>query len=137
MRPFRCRAPARVLLCGGFAVAALVGGIAVNGTGANGVAASVRPSPRAAVHARPRCARAAIAAAARHDKALGPVTRIDAFACVGAWAYAGITVGSTHGFDAVIVLHAPAGRWTVADRARACTRHLVPPPLYKRACSTS
>lgn len=137
MRPVLCAAAGRVLVRGAFAAATLVGGVTVTGLGANGVGASAPPSPRAAVHTPPRCARRMIFAAARRDRALGPVTRVGAFACVGSWAYAGITVGSIHGFDAVIVLHARAGRWVVADRARACTRHRVPQPLFKRACTTS
>lgn len=83
------------------------------------------------------CTRSGIRRAVDRDTSLGRVTAVGRFACARSWAYAGITVGAAHGFDAVVLLRSVGGRWIVADRARACSAHLVPKPLYRLACTTS
>jgi hypothetical protein len=72
-----------------------------------------------------------------HAPSVGDVTAVNGFACSGSWAYANVTVGTANGFDAVIVLQASGSSWTVADRATACTNHLVPSAIYTPACTTS
>jgi hypothetical protein len=84
------------------------------------------------------CTHHAIAAAATSDTSLGPVDAVVGFGCSGTWAYANVTVGSGSGaYDAVIVLQAQGSSWSVADRASACSGHLVPSDISKQACTTS
>lgn len=86
----------------------------------------------------PACTRSAIAAAATSDSNLGQVDSVVNFGCSGNWAYANVTVGSGSGAsDAVIVLQAQGSAWSVADRANACSNHLVPASIETRACTTS
>jgi hypothetical protein len=84
------------------------------------------------------CTHGTIATAATSDTSLGPVNAVVGFGCSGTWAYANVTVGSGSGaYDAVIVLQARGSSWSVADRASACSRHLVPSDIYRQACTTS
>jgi hypothetical protein len=85
------------------------------------------------------CTQAAISAAATSTPSVGPVRAVVNYACSGAWAYANVTVGTTssNSFDAVIVLQQSGSSWTVADRATACSNHLVPSAIYTQACTTS
>ena len=84
------------------------------------------------------CTHRTIATAATSDTSLGPVNAVVGFGCSGTWAYANVTVGSGSGaYDAVIVLQAQGSSWSVADRASACSRHLVPSDIYRQACTTS
>jgi len=84
------------------------------------------------------CTHSAIAAAATSDTSLGPVNGVAGFGCSGSWAYANVTVGNGAGaYDAVIVLQAQGSSWSVADRASACSNHLVPADIYTQACTTS
>jgi hypothetical protein len=72
------------------------------------------------------------------DSSLGPVKSVVNFACSGSWAYANITVGTGNSsIDAVIVLQQSGSSWAVADRATACSNHLVPSSIYTQACTTS
>ena len=74
----------------------------------------------------------------RRDTSLGPVNAVVGFGCSGTWAYANVTVGSGSGaYDAVIVLQSQGSSWSVADRANACSNHLVPNDIYTQACTTS
>ena len=84
------------------------------------------------------CTHRTIATAATSDTSLGPVNAVVGFGCSGTWAYANVTVGSGSGaYDAVIVLQAHGSSWSVADRASACSGHLVPSDIYRQACTTS
>lgn len=85
------------------------------------------------------CTQQAISAATVKATSLGPVLAVSGFACSGSWAYANITVGTSaaNSYDAVIVLQVNGGNWVVADRATACSSHLVPTAIYTRACTTS
>jgi hypothetical protein len=84
------------------------------------------------------CTHRAIAAAARSDTNLGQVDAVENFGCSGSWGFANVTVGSGSGaYDAVIVLQAEGSSWSVADRATACSNHLVPSDIYTQACTTS
>jgi hypothetical protein len=72
------------------------------------------------------------------DSNLGQVNAVENFGCSGEWAFANVTIGGgSGGFDAVIVLEAQGSSWSVADRANACTKHLVPADIYTQACTTS
>lgn len=103
-----------------------------------GAASPAMASGSASLRRRPPpCTRRAITKAVHAAKRLGPVSAVGAFACAGRWAYADVTIGTTHGFDAVVVLRARGSSWAVAHRATACNRHLVPRPIYRRACTTS
>ncbi len=84
------------------------------------------------------CTHRTIATAATSDTSLGPVNAVVGFGCSGTWAYANVTVGNGSGaYDAVIVLQAQGSSWSVADRASACSGHLVPSDIYSQACTTS
>ncbi len=85
------------------------------------------------------CTQEAISTAAMHATSIGPVLAVSGFACSGSWAYAGVAVGTSisTSVDAVIVLQVNGGTWVVADRATACSNHLVPSAIYAPACTTS
>ena len=85
------------------------------------------------------CTQQAISAAAMHATSIGPVLAVNGFACSGSWAYGGVAVGTSlsNSVDAVIVLQINSGTWVVADRATACSNHLVPSAIYAPACTTS
>ena len=124
--------------CGAaLAVAVLVGATALAGcsSDSNGGNQATTTSSGAAAAGAP-CTHSAILAAAQADSSLG-VQSLNGFGCAGPWAYADVTVGSAAAADAVIVLHAQDASWAVADRANACTKHLVPSGLYTKACTTS
>ncbi len=84
------------------------------------------------------CTHSAILTAATADTSLGPVDAVVGFGCSGPWAYANVTVGGgSASYDAVIVLQSQGSSWSVADRASACSNHLVPSDIYTQACTTS
>jgi hypothetical protein len=84
------------------------------------------------------CTKSLITAAAESSSTVGSVSAVNGFGCSGSWAYADVTVGSgAASFDAVIVLQSQGSRWSVADRANACNKHLVPSAIYTQACTTS
>jgi hypothetical protein len=84
------------------------------------------------------CTQSAILAAAKSSTSTGPVSSVSNYGCSGSWAYANVTVGSgSASFDAVIVLHAQGSGWVVADRATACSGHMVPSAIYTQGCASS
>jgi hypothetical protein len=84
------------------------------------------------------CTQSAILAAAKSSTSTGPVNSVYSYGCSGGWAYANVNVGSgSASYAAVIVLQAHGSTWVVADRANACSKHLVPSSIYTQACSSS
>jgi hypothetical protein len=120
----------------GLLVTAALGAVALAGC-SNSPSASTgsTTSPTTAVAAA--CTRSAITAGAMRTKSAGPVSAVNGYGCSGSWAYADVVVGTTNSFEAVLVLEAVGSDWTVADRATACTNHLVPSAIYTQACTTS
>lgn len=95
-------------------------------------------TPTTAAASGAACTHSAIVSAAAGDTNLGPVDAVVGFGCSGTWAYANVTVGAGSGaYDAVIVLRSQGSSWSVANRASACSNHLVPSDIYARACTTS
>lgn len=84
------------------------------------------------------CTKSAITTAAKKSRKVGHVISVNGYGCAGSWAYADVTVGNgPGGFDAVMVLEAHGSEWAAANRATACTKHLVPSRIAARACSSS
>ena len=86
----------------------------------------------------PPCTSAAITAGIQASPN-NDLIAVNGFSCSGAWAWAGVTLGTNaqNSFDAIMVLMASGPAWAVADRATACNQHLVPADIYNDACTTS
>jgi hypothetical protein len=86
----------------------------------------------------PPCTSAAITAGIQASPN-NDLIAVNGFGCSGAWAWAGVTLGTNaqSSFDAIMVLMASGPAWAVADRATACNQHLVPADIYNDACTTS
>ena len=120
----------------GLLVAVAIGALALAGCSSSPSASTgSTTSPTTAAVAG--CTRSAITAGAKGTASVGPVKSVSGYGCSGSWAYADVVVGTTNSFEAVLVLQAVGSDWTVADRATACSDHLVPSAIYTKACTTS
>jgi hypothetical protein len=82
----------------------------------------------------PPCTQAAITAGISATPNEGLIS-VNGFGCSGPWAWAGVTLHP--GIDAILVLSASGSSWQIANRATACSQHLVPADIYTAACTTS
>jgi hypothetical protein len=96
---------------------------------------STAPAPTTTTTApAPPCTEAAISAGITATPNEGLIS-VNGYGCSGPWAWAGVTLQP--GEDAVLVLSASGSSWQIADRATACSQHLVPADIYTAACTTS
>ncbi len=121
----------------GLVVAAALGAIALASCSNSPAASPGTTTSTSTTTAAASCTRAAITAGAMSAPSAGPVSSVNGYGCSGAWAYADVVVGTTNSYEAVLVLQAVGSNWTVADRATACSNHLVPTAIYTQACTTS
>jgi hypothetical protein len=96
------------------------------------------PATTTTAVAAPPCTKEAITAGIQASPNNG-LQSVNGFGCSGSWAWAGVSLGSTpqNTVDAVMVLSASGSAWSVANRATACSQHLVPSDIYTAACTTS
>jgi hypothetical protein len=86
----------------------------------------------------PPCTKKALSAGLKRGSAQPKNAKFEgSFGCAGGWAYSGIVVGGTHGFDAIAVYKAKNGVWVTVDRAKPCRTHAIPKKIYRGACTTS
>jgi hypothetical protein len=86
----------------------------------------------------PPCTKKALSAGLKRGSAQSKNAKFQgAFGCAGGWAYSGVVVGGTHGFDAIAVYKAKNGVWVTVDRAKPCRTHAIPKKIYRGACTTS
>jgi hypothetical protein len=96
------------------------------------------PATTTTAAAAPPCTKEAITAGIEASPNNGLMS-VNGFGCSGSWAWAGVTLGTSpqNSNDAVMVLSASGAAWQVANRATACSQHLVPADIYTAACTTS
>jgi hypothetical protein len=107
----------------------------VAGLAAIAATAAVGPSGAAAATKAPPCTQAALQAGL--TRGADPVRNAHVtkpFGCSGKWAYAAV---DTKRFTLTSLFEVGDGRWSTADRAKACQNGAVPRAIRKPACESN